>query len=102
MLFRIWYRIWLLFIFSVPNFDWGKNVISFEVDNSWSVDIDNKKIDVLVFGKGPTQWSDGTTITRKAEQDHKENFVEVFIIMDATVFYLMPHKYINLKETTLK
>ena len=30
-------------LFSLPNFNWGKNVIIFEVDMSSSVHIDNKK-----------------------------------------------------------
>ena len=30
-------------LFSIPNFDWGKNVIFFGVDMSSSVDINNKK-----------------------------------------------------------
>ena len=67
-------------LFSVTNFDWSKNVVIFGVDNSSSVHIDNKKKDVLVLLKGPTQGLDETTITAEAEysiifQDCKENFV---------------------------
>ena len=54
-------------LFSVTNFDWSKNVIIFGVDNSSSVHIDNKKKDVLVLLKGPTQGLDETTITAEAE-----------------------------------
>ena len=73
--------------FSVPNF---------------VVYIDNKKNDVSVLSKGPTQVLEDTMITAAVEysinfQDHRENFVYVFIIMDVTVFYLlMPQKCINL------
>ena len=36
-------------LFSVPNFDWGKNVAIFGVENILSVHIDNKKKDIIVF-----------------------------------------------------
>ena len=42
-------------LFSFPNFDWGKDVVIFGVDNSSSVHKDNNKKDILVLGKGPTQ-----------------------------------------------
>ena len=32
-----------------------------------SVDIDNKKKDILIFGQGPTQGLDNTTLTAEAE-----------------------------------
>ena len=53
-------------IFSLPNFDWGKNVI-FGVDNSSSVHIDNNKKNILGLGKGLTQGLDDTKITTEAE-----------------------------------
>ena len=49
-------------LFSLQNFDWGKNVI-FGVDNSSSVHIHNKKKDILVLREGPTQGLDNTIIT---------------------------------------
>ena len=42
-------------------------VVILGVDNSSSVHIDNKKKDILVSGKGPTQGLDDTTITVEAE-----------------------------------
>ena len=48
------FRFDLRLFFSVPNFDWSKNVIIFGVDVSSSVHIDNKKKDALILGKGPT------------------------------------------------
>ena len=53
--------------FSVLNFDWCKNVVIFGVDNSASVQIDNKKKDILVLVKGPTQGFDDTAITVEAK-----------------------------------
>ena len=44
----------------------GKNAIIFGVDMSSSVDIDNKRRDILILGKGPTQGLDGTTFTTEA------------------------------------
>ena len=52
-------------LFSCSNFDWGKNV-NFGVDNNSSVHIDNKKKNVLVLSKGPTQRLDVTMITAEA------------------------------------
>ena len=43
----------------------GRNVIIFGVDMSSSVHIDNKKKDILIFGKGPTQGLDGTLTAEK-------------------------------------
>ena len=41
--------------FSHPSGGTGRNVIIFGVDMSSSTKIDNKKKDVLILGKGPTQ-----------------------------------------------
>ena len=45
----------------------GVNAISFGVDHSSSVDIGNRKNDILFLGEGPTQGLDNTTITAEAE-----------------------------------
>lgn len=55
-------RYYSLSLFSYPNFDWDKTVIIFAVDNSSSVNTNNKKKIILVIGKGPTQGLDDTTI----------------------------------------
>ena len=41
--------------FSFPGGGFGLNVIIFGVDMSSSVHVDNKKKDILIIGKGPTQ-----------------------------------------------
>ena len=41
--------------FSFSNGGCGQNVLTFGVDMSSSVHIDNKKKDILILGKGPTQ-----------------------------------------------
>ena len=59
------------------------------------------KKDILVLGKGSTQVLNYTTIKVESKysinlQDRKENFVEAWIIMEATVIHLlMTQKYIN-------
>ena len=59
------------------------------------------KKDILVLGKGSTQELNDTTIKVESKysinlQDRKENFVEAWIIMEATVIHLlMTQKYIN-------
>ena len=48
--------------FSVAN-GFGRNVIIFGVDMLSSVNVDNKKKDISIFGEGPTQELDNTTLT---------------------------------------
>ena len=52
----------------------GRNCIIFGVDMSSSVHVDKKKKDILIFGKGPTQELDGTTLT--VEKLYSMNFTE--------------------------
>ena len=49
--------------FSLTDGSVGKNVITFGVDMSSSVHIDNKKKDILILGIGPRQGLDDTTLT---------------------------------------
>ena len=84
---------------SLPDGSWGKNVITFGVDNSHSIDIDNIKKNIPIFGEGPTQGIDDTKIT--AEYEYPINFTEwgkrfvlnlqcnKSITMEATVSYLL-------------
>ena len=41
--------------FSFPGIGLGRNLITFGVDMSSSTKIDNRKKDILILGKGPTQ-----------------------------------------------
>ena len=43
----------------------GQNIIIFEVDMSFSAHIDNKKKDILILGKGPTQGWEHTLTAKK-------------------------------------
>ena len=58
--------------FSVGN-EIGKNVIIFGVDMSSSSKIDNRKKDILILGKGPTQ---GLEHTLSAEKLYSVNFTK--------------------------
>ena len=49
------------------NEEWGKNVIIFGVDNSLSVHTDNRKKDILVLGKRPTDGLDDTRVTAEVK-----------------------------------
>ena len=51
--------------FSFPGGGFGQNVLIFEVDTSSSVHIDNKKKDILVLGKRPTQGLEHTLNAEK-------------------------------------
>ena len=59
--------------FSHPNDGSGRNVIIFGVDMSSTTKIDNRKKDILILGKGPTQ---GLDYTLSAEKIYSINFTE--------------------------
>ena len=51
--------------FSFPGGGFGENIIVFGVDMSSSVHISNKKKDILILGRGPTQGLEHTLTTEK-------------------------------------
>ena len=57
--------------FSFPSGGFGQNVLIFGADMSSSAHIDNKKKDILVLGKGPTQELE---YTLTAEKMYSVNF----------------------------
>ena len=57
--------------FSFPSGGFGKNVIVYGVDMSFSVHVDKKKKDILILGKSPTQ---GLEHTLAAEKMYSINF----------------------------
>ena len=57
--------------FSFPGGGFGQNVLIFGVDMSSSAHIDNKKKDILILGKEPTQ---GLEHTLAAEKMYSINF----------------------------
>ena len=97
-------------------FDWkssflsggfGQNVIIFRVDMSSPAHIDNKKKDILILGKGPTQ---GLEHTLTAEKMYSINFTVtkkkfcLSLHYNGTNSYLfvIVHKLLNLKQMILK
>ena len=60
--------------FSFPGDGFGQNVIIFGVDMSSSAHIDNKKKDILILGKGPSQ---GLEHTLTVEKMYSINFTVV-------------------------
>ena len=54
--------------FSFPSGRFGQNIIFFRVDMSSSAHIDNKKKDILVLRKGPTQGLEHTLLQKKCIQ----------------------------------
>ena len=54
--------------FSFPGGEFGQNLLISGVDMSSSADIDNKKKDILVLGKGPTQRLEHTLTAEKCIQ----------------------------------
>ena len=59
--------------FSYPSGGTGKNVIIFGVDMSSTTKIYNRKKDILILGKGPTQWLEHTL---SAEKMYSINFTK--------------------------
>ena len=85
----------------------GRDCILFGVDMSSSVHVDNKKKDILILGKGPTQGLDGTTLT--AEKLYSIHFTEnnkkfcLSLHYNGANSYLFVNdtKFINLKQKSL-
>ena len=71
--------------FSFPSGGFGQNVLIFGADMSTSIHIDNKKKDILVLGRGPTQ---GLESTLTAEKMYSINFT-----VTKKKFYLSLHYY---------
>ena len=51
--------------FSFPSGGFGQNVLIFGADMSSSTHIDNKKKDIIILGRGPTQGLESTVTTEK-------------------------------------
>ena len=51
--------------FSFPSGGFGQNVLIFGADMSSSIHVDNKKKDILVLGRGPTQGLESTLTAEK-------------------------------------
>ena len=65
---------------------WIKFYRSFCVDSSSSIHVDNKKKDILILGKSPTDRLDDTAITAKAEYS-------IYFTEQQTIFCLSLYYY---------
>ena len=65
--------------FSFPGGGFGQNVLIFGVDMSSSAHIDNKKKDILVLGKGPTQGLEHTLTAEKCIQLILQKKIKSFV-----------------------
>ena len=86
--------------FSFPGGGFGQNVLIFGVDMSFSAHIDNKKKDILILGKGPTQTLEHTLT---AEKMFAINFTVAKKKLELIVICLsMVQKFTNLRQKILK
>ena len=73
---------------------------------SSAIHVDNKKKDILVLGKGPTQGLESTLTAEKCTQLtllwQKKRFVWAYTIMQIVIYLLMAQKCINLKQKILQ
>ena len=83
--------------FSIRN-ETGKNVIIFGVDMSSSAKIDNRKKDILILGKGPTQ---GLEHTLSAEKLYSINFTKKNTKFSLSLHYNGANTYLLVNGTEI-
>ena len=90
--------------FSFPGTGLGRNVIIFGADMSSSTRIVNRKNDILILGKGPSQGLEHTlSAIWLILQKRTKHFVRACIIIKKIVTYLsMAPKLLNLNQKILK
>ena len=83
--------------FSFPGTGLGRNVIMFRVDMGSSKKIDNRKKDVLILVKDPTE---GLEHTLRAEETYSINFTEPNKKLSLSLYYNGANSYLfaNVKE----
>ena len=84
--------------FSFPGGRFGQNVLIFVVDMSSSAHIDNKKKDILVLGKGPTQ---GLEHTLTAEKMYSINFTVTKKKFSLSLHYNGANSYLFVNGKTI-
>ena len=93
--------------FSFPSGGFGQNVLIFGVDMSSSAHIDNKKKDILVLGKGPTQELEHTLTAEKMYSINftvtKKKFcLNLHCNGENSYLFINVQKFINLKQKILR
>ena len=84
--------------FSFPSGGFGQNVLIFGADKSSSIHIDNKKKDMLVLGRGPTQ---GLESTLTAEKMYSINFTVTKKKFCLSLHYNRAHNYLFVNGTKI-
>ena len=84
--------------FSFPGGGFGQNTINFGADMSSSIHIDNKKKDILVLGRGPTQGLESTLI---AEKMYSINFTVTKKKFCLSLHYNGPNSYLFVNVTEI-
>ena len=84
--------------FACPDTGLGKNVIIFGLDMSSSTKIDNRKKDILILGKGPTQ---GLEHTLSAQKIYSINFTEKDKILCLSLHYNKENSYLFVNGTEI-
>ena len=86
-------------VFTHPTGSFGNNEITFGVDMSSSVHIDNKGKDVLILGKGPTQGLDENSLT--AEKMYSINFSATEKKISLSLHYNGANSYLFVNGTEM-
>ena len=84
--------------FSFTGGGFGQNVLIFGADMSTSIHIDNKKKDILVLGRGPTQ---GLESTLTAEKMYSINFTVTKIKFCLSLHYNGANSYLFVNDTEI-
>ena len=84
--------------FTVPGGGTGQNVLIFGADMSSSAHVDNKKKDILVLGKGPTQ---GLEHTLTAEKSYSINFTLAKKKFCLSLHYNVTNSYLFVSGTEI-
>ena len=84
--------------FSFPSGVFGQNVLIFGADMSSSIHIDNKKKDILVLGRGPTQ---GLESTLTAEKMYPINFTVTKKKFCLSLHYKRANSYLFVNVTEI-
>ena len=84
--------------FSFPSVGFSQNILIFGVDMSSSAHIDNKKKDILVLGKGPTQ---GLEHTLTAEKMYSINFTVTKDKFSLSLHYNGENSYLFVNGTEI-
>ena len=91
--------------FSSPGIGLGRNVIIFGVDMSLSTKIDNRKKDILILDKGPTQGLEHKLSAEKMYSiyftEHNKKFCLTLHYNGANIYLLMVKSFIISKQKIL-